>query len=383
MRIVHALQLPLLQQGGVEVLVRTLIDESMGRDEIFLISEDSPEDLEKSGWSSRLAGHLQVPSGLLPRDWGDELLSWVSKQRIDLCHFHMTGTYAWRAWSWRSCPITRLANAGVPVVSTNHQAVTFFDPSRPPSPTWRKWAGTLRFWPGKARQLNAVRWEASVSRHDLEVTRHWFPGFQNKTIQLYHSRLDQATPVQPPRDSKLILNVATVAFRKGQHHLVEAFSKIAADYPGWRLRIVGTLAETACIERIQETITRHHIEDRIELTGPDPEPSRHFEECEIYVQPSLLEGLGLSLQEAMFHGRACVGARSGGIPELINEPSVGLLYERDRVDELADCLARLIADDDLRTSMGTAARTSILARGMTRQAMAENYRSLYQQQLAR
>ncbi|RYD85159.1 MAG: glycosyltransferase, partial [Verrucomicrobiaceae bacterium] len=176
---------------------------------------------------------------------------------------------------------------------------------------------------------------------------------------------------------------ATVAFRKGQHLLVEAFSKIAADYPGWRLRIVGTLAEAACIERIQETIKRHHLEDRVELHGSDPDPSRHFEECEIYVQPSLLEGLGLSLQEAMFHGRACVGARAGGIPELIHDPSVGLLYDSSRVDELAARLVQFMDDAELRTRTGAAARASILTRGMTRQSMAENYRSLYQQALSR
>ncbi|RYD46271.1 MAG: hypothetical protein EOP83_29920, partial [Verrucomicrobiaceae bacterium] len=174
--------MPLLQQGGVEVLVRTLIDESAGRDEIFLLSTDSSEDLEKSGWLSRLAGHLQVPSGVLPASWSTELLSWIAKHQIELCHFHMSGTYGWRAWSWRACPITRLAHTGLPVVTTNHQAVTFFDSSRPPSPLWRKWAGTLRYWPGKARQLSAVRWEASVSLHDQQVTRRWFPGFQDKTI---------------------------------------------------------------------------------------------------------------------------------------------------------------------------------------------------------
>ena len=229
MRILHALQLPLLQQGGVEVLVRTLIEQSADGDEIFLVSTDSVEDLEKSGWSSRIAGHLQAPPEVLPRSWSDKLLDWVSKQQIDLCHFHLSGTYGWRAWSWRGCPITRLAHTGLPVVSTNHQAVTFFDSSRAPSPIWRKWGGTLRFWPGKARQLNAVRWEASVSLHDQKVTRQWFPGFDDKTIQLYHSRLNEGTPVKPPSDSKLILNVATVAFRKGQHYLVDAFAKIAAD----------------------------------------------------------------------------------------------------------------------------------------------------------
>lgn len=370
--------MPLLQQGGIEVLVRALIDESVSRDEILLISEDSREDLAESGWLAKVAEHLRVPSGVLSGNWTAALLKWATEQKIDVCHFHMSGTYGWKAWSWNGCPITNLARTGIPVVCTNHQAVTFFDSSSPPSPIWRKCAGALRYWPGKSRQLHAVRWEASVSEHDLAVTRRWFPGFRHKTIQLYHSRLDQEMPIIPPSDTKLILNVATVAFRKGQHHLVEAFSRIAAEFPGWRLRIVGNLAEKACVERIQETIRHHGLEQRIELTGADPQPSRHFEECEIYVQPSLLEGLGLSLQEAMFHGRACIGSRAGGIPELINRPSVGRLYESGRVELLAEELADLMQDAGLRAELGEAARASILTRGMTRQAMCATYRALYQ-----
>ena len=67
---------------------------------------------------------------------------------------------------------------------------------------------------------------------------------------------------------------------------------------------------------------------------------------------------------------------------MIQDPSVGLLYDSSRADELAARLVQFMDNAELRTRTGAAARTSILARGMTRQAMAGNYRALYQQELS-
>lgn len=381
MRIAHALQMPALQQGGVEVLVRTLIADTPTGDEIFLISQDKDSELTGAGWESRLAGHFAVPAETLPNCWHRALVSWVRVHKIDLCHFHLSGTYGWKARSWSHCPITNLARIGIPVVCTNHQAVTFFDQGRPPEPTWRKYACTLGFWPAKARQLASVHWEASVSKHDLKLSRQCFPGFDSKLIQIYHSRLDAERPVSPPISSKTILNVATVAFRKGPHLLVDAFARIASDFPEWKLDLVGYLAEQECVDQIHKIIRDNQLEGRVLLHGPNPDPTKFFEVAEIYVQPSLLEGLGLSLQEAMFHGRACIGTATGGIPELIADPSLGVLFPSGDVTALSQCLARLMSDPAERRHLGSNARASILTRGMTRQAMTSTYRSLYQQVL--
>lgn len=379
MRIAHALQMPALQQGGVEVLVRTLIAEAPADDEIFLISQDLPGTIEASEWRASLSGHLQVPNGILTKSWNPELLEWLKQHSIDICHFHLSGTYGWKARSWSACPITTVARAGIPTVTTNHSATCFFGPSAAPRPAWRKCAALAKVWPGKARQLAAVRWEASVSQHDLAVTRSYFPVFGGKLIQIYHSRLDSNFAVDPAQNGKVVLNVGTIAFHKGQHLLAEAFARVAPDFPDWQLKLVGYFAEQACVETIRTIIRTNGLEKQLHLCGPDPDPTRYFAESEIYVQPSLLEGLGLSLQEAMFHGRACIGSAMGGIPELIVDPTVGILYPGGDIPALASQIARLMGDPAERRRLGAQARASILQRGMTRQAMSATYRKLYQQ----
>ena len=377
MRVAHALQMPLLRQGGVEVLVRTLIEETPLGDRVVLISQDDPADLAKSDFGHRIQAHLRIPEGPLPESWGRTMANWMVAQRVDLCHIHLSGTYGWAAWRWNGGPIIDLARAGIVTVSTNHSATCLFSSSYAPRALWRNLASATRKWPGKARQLSAVRWEASVSRHDLAVTQRYFPLQNSKLIQIYHSRLDADVPVSPAPASRIILNVGTIAFHKGQHLLVEAFARTATEHPQWQLNLVGYAAEQACLEQIQSIIRKHGLQNRVHLCGPDPDPMHRYEEAEIYVQPSLLEGLGLSLQEAMFQGRACIGSNCGGIPELISDPSLGRLYPAGDVSALARVLSRLMKDPAERQNLGNAARVSILARGMTRQVMSATYHNLY------
>ena len=371
----------MLHHGGVEVLVRTLIEEASANNEVFLVSADDGPELAASHLSDRIRGHLTAPSSPPSRKWISQMVEWLRGNHIDLCHFHLPGTYNLGAGRLFACPMTIAAHNGFATVVTNHQAVSFFTPNRPACSFLRRCAAQAWVWPGKARQISAVKWEATVSMHDLELTRCYFPFAGDKLVQIYHSRLKANTPVQPVPPSRKILNVATIAYRKGQHILAEAFARIAEDFPEWSLDLVGFRAEAACVSRIEEIIRENRLENRLRMMGTCPDPSRFYQDAEIYVQPSLLEGLGLSLQEAMFHGRACVGADIGGIPELINDPAVGLLHRAGDPALLADALARLIRDPELRQSLGAAARASILERGMTRQSMSAAYQELYQQAL--
>ncbi len=381
MRIALALQLPVLQQGGLEVLVRTLITEAHPDDEIFLISQDTPEALKASELQDRLSGHLQVPTEQISSAWNLKLSAWLKKRDIDICHFHLVGTYGWGASSPWGCPINTVSNHGIPTVTTNHSAMDFFNQTRASQPLWRKLAAAAKVWPGKARQLRSVRWEVSVSKHDLVLAHRYFPSFRTKLVQVYHSRLNAELPVLQGAGNHSVLNVGTIAFHKGQHILTEAFARIAGDFPEWQLNLVGYFAEKACVERIHSLIKERRLQNRVHLIGQDPEPTHFFEDTGIYVQPSLVEGLGLSLQEAMFHGRACVGSAIGGIPELILDPTMGLQFPGGDVAALASALARLMGDPEKRSRLGAAARASILERGMTRQAMSTTYRALYQQAL--
>ena len=102
----------------------------------------------------------------------------------------------------------------------------------------------------------------------------------------------------------------------------------------------------------------------------------------IIALPLLQEGLGLSLQEALFHGCVGIGSRAGGIPELIDDGINGLLVPPGDVAALSSALDRLMSDSGLLERMRAQTRPSILRKGMTAAAMVQNYVELYQKLLS-
>lgn len=382
MRIAHALQMAACRQGGLEVLLRALITMAPDDDGIFLASQEQRPELAAFKWTERIADHFEVPTDKLTREWSRDLIRWLRESRIDVCHFHLSGTYGWNSRSWNCCPITMVAEAGIPCVVTNHSGNDIFAFVGAHRPLWQKILAFCVCWPAKARQLHAIKYSVSVSVHDWKVARRWFPFFRRKLLQIYHSRLGDETPARGCQSEHVILNVGTIGFHKGQNILVEAFAKIASGFPEWSLRLVGHECGDGCGAALRDVIGRYDLDNRIRLCGPEVDPTASYQQCSVYVQPSRIEGLGLSLQEAMFHGRASIGSDVGGIPELIQHGANGLLFPVGDTERLALALSEVMTDQDKRRRLGLAARKSIIDREMTARAMVAKYRTIYQNALS-
>lgn len=379
MHIALATDIPALGPGGLEVLVRELVSGLSEHHRITLATADGPDEIASSPLANHLDGFVPVPPGSSDEHDPGMLARELKARGVEVCHFHLTGTYGWRSGSRRHSPILPVHAAGIRCFTTNHQAVSPLDLSRASEPVWKRLASYLRKYPGKMACLSAVDMEFLVSDHDLETARKWHPRCKSKMQRMYHSALSGSPPQEALPHSKVILNLSTVCYRKGQHVLTKAFAKVADDHPGWKLRLVGQAVQAPCVEEILATAASHGIEDRIELAGPTHDPVNAIRQAEIYVQPSLLEGLGLSLQEALFHGRACMGSRIGGIPELIDHGKNGFLFPADDPDSLAALLSELMADRAMRETLSATGYDSLRTKGMTSEAMIEHYLGVYRQ----
>jgi glycosyltransferase involved in cell wall biosynthesis len=377
MRVVLATDLPVLGSGGLEVLVRELVFGLSNAHEIVLASRDASIDIGSSPLSRHLFEFVPVPDSRRFPEWRHEFARKLRSLAVDLCHFHLGGTFGWASGARGRTPILEVKKHGIPCISTNHQANTPFDVSRSQEPVLRRIAGYLRAMPRKMRCLHAVEREFVVSDYDLAASRKWFPIQAGKFERIYHSRLDAVAPPLPLPGNMVILNLGTICFRKGQHVLAKAFAKVARANPCWKLRLVGNPVETACVDLIRKIALENGIADRLEMPGPTAAPTESIAECDVYVQPSLLEGLGLSLQEAMFYGRPCIGSAIGGIPELIEDQISGILVPPNNVNALANALASVLDDKAARHKFGERARSAIVEKGMTRQAMIQIYLEIY------
>lgn len=93
-----------------------------------------------------------------------------------------------------------------------------------------------------------------------------------------------------------------------------------------------------------------------------------------------LDGIPVSLMEAMAAGVPCVSTRVSGIPELIESPREGLLVAPGNPEELADAIEKLLKDADLRTRIGAAAREKV-AREFNLEASARRLAELFRSSL--
>jgi len=87
-----------------------------------------------------------------------------------------------------------------------------------------------------------------------------------------------------------------------------------------------------------------------------------FAAFDVFVLPSGNEGTPVTAIEALASGRPVVATRVGGVPDVVRDGEDGFLVEPGAVEELAERLARLAGDPELRASMGTAGRARVLPR---------------------
>ncbi len=371
-----------MQQGGTEVLVQELIRGLAQHYELVLVSGDRkladlPRELADL-ISKHFSWDLLRPTLASARG----LAASLRAEGVVLTHFHLGGTYEWASRRFWKCPIYYLAKMGVPCLSTNHLAVEWLncgcDPSRP---SWQKWILQSGAWLSRVLVYRQLRTEVTVSEHDYQRVKGAFPMFAPRITQRYHSllRAELAPPILEHRDPS-ILCVGTIGGRKAQPILAEAFAQIAGRHRQWTLDFVGRIGEQLDAHRIEGIAAKAGIQDRVYLRGrlSDAETLRWMQRSSIIAMPSLQEGLGLSLQEALFHGCVGVGSRAGGIPELIEHEINGLLVLPGDKVALGAALDRLMSDPVLLAKFRAQSRTSILRKGMTAEAMVKSYTELYQ-----
>ena len=377
-RIAVALEYPLAQKGGTQAIVRGLLIGLSPDFDIVLVSGDKDRSALPLEFSRLISAHFhwEVPAN--SAEPAKKLADDLRNQNLQLAHFHFGGTYGWTSNRFWRCPIYYFAKSGVPCVSSNHLATDWLDCGvNPRRPVWQKQLYQLFAIFSRSQIYRRLKFEICDSVYDQKRLQRQFPFFKYKIIPVYHSFLEPAETVPPVENRQpIILNVGHVARRKGQFVLAEAFCKIAARYPDWKLQFAGGDGDGIETQRISRLAHEAGLEGRIELLGERNDPIDLMRRAAIYVQPSFTEALGLALQEALFYGCPAIGTRVGGIPELIDDGKNGLLVKPGNVDELAGVLAKMISDGSLRTQCAARARASVLDKGMTFGKMVEKYRVL-------
>ncbi len=151
--------------------------------------------------------------------------------------------------------------------------------------------------------------------------------------------------------------------KKGQAHLLEALRSVRAHHPACLL-VIGEIRGSQ--EAVLQVFAAHYPEDaqRLIVTGHlrDPEQVvQHLRLCDLYLQPSLWEGMPNALLEAMATQLCCLVSDAGGIPEVITHSQTGFILPRRQLDHLGTAIIECMEwDVSVRQRIGQAARQHVL-----------------------
>ncbi len=191
--------------------------------------------------------------------------------------------------------------------------------------------------------------------------------FSNKAHVLKNSVFAQ--DFQPKKDYEMglpfLLTVSRLCEKKGLIYLIEAYRILKERGEEFKALIVG---EGYLRQELQNKIKEYNLEDRVEINPfEDSDKIRErFSQCDVFVLPCVvasngdMDGMPLSLIEAMASGLPVVSTPISGIPELISNEKTGFLVSPRDGEALADTLQRLLRNEDLRKKIGLAAREHIL-----------------------
>lgn len=142
---------------------------------------------------------------------------------------------------------------------------------------------------------------------------------------------------------------------KGMDHLIAALPRLLTDNSDVHLVAVGEGDDRAWLENLAD---EHGVSLHVHfLSGLTQEQlSACYALCDIFALPSRGEGFGLAYLEAMAYGKPVVAGAHGGAPEIVEDGATGYLVPHGDVPQLANALATLLANPELRKKMGARGR---------------------------
>jgi glycosyltransferase involved in cell wall biosynthesis len=212
---------------------------------------------------------------------------------------------------------------------------------------------------------------------------------KSKNISVIHSGVDlncfkrSATESNPKRnelgisaDSLVVGYVGWLIPIKGVTYLVDAMAEVVQLHPNSLLVLVGKGDEKGEEEiKLRERVASLGLTDRVRFLGWRPDVNEIMGCFDIFVLPSLNEGMGRVLVEAMSAGLPIVASRVGGIPDLVKHGENGLLVPPANAGALEQAISDLLSDKSRRKHMGETGKK--MCRPYSVEAMVDKIDNLY------
>jgi glycosyltransferase involved in cell wall biosynthesis len=201
------------------------------------------------------------------------------------------------------------------------------------------------------------------SAHKIVVnsksTADWvmsFGDFKHKLFVFYpiledNLRKEETTKIKG-KYVRNLLCVANIKKNKGQEYLIDAMEILNREEIN--LNCVGLIRDEAYFNCLLRKVEEKGLSGRVKFFNflRGNELTNAFDNADIFVLPTLKEGFGMVLLEAMSFSLPVIASRVGGVPEIIDDGVDGLLISPASPKELAEAIKRLVEDKELREHLG-------------------------------
>jgi len=162
---------------------------------------------------------------------------------------------------------------------------------------------------------------------------------------------DFLRPIHKDNRQKTIVAIGRMSPQKNYPLLLQAFSQVTAEFPDYRLLILG---EGKLRRDLEALVHQLQIEDRVEMPGYVTDIPERLKAASLYVLPSNYEGMPNTLMEAMALGLPCIATDcdGGGARFLIDNEKNGLLVPKGDIEALAGAMRRMLGDRDFAKQCG-------------------------------
>lgn len=322
-------------------------------------------------------------SGLYTRNLVAHLQSLCSDQRLFLYAFGTDGTSTYRKrletvirdtlWMHLVLPLKirrdridvfHATTLSAPLTIPCRTVLTVLDLIVVSHPEWfdHRWFYfyTRAMLPILARRAHSVVTISQCSKRDL-MDHYGLPAEKITVVppgvdhRVFHPNYDREA-IGRMRDrlgihGKYILSVGTLEPRKNLPRLVESFAMLRAYAEDYRLVIVGDRGWQ--YEQIFRKVQTLGLEDRVRFLGyvPDSELPLLYRGAELLVYPSLYEGFGVPIVEAMASGCPVVCSNRSSMPDVVGE--AGILVDPEDAKAMAEAMGRVLADPSLADALRT------------------------------
>lgn len=361
--------------GGAETLVLEMIRNTRREDVSYTViylggSPGLAPKFEAVGADVESLGARTSPPQLDPRA-AIRLFNTVRNADYDIVHAHMPYTQV----------IGRLAESlfgtGA-VVSTQHivrdslhaAARTFESLTQPlDSATVAVSEGVQTSFTGKSNvyRSSGLDGQWCTIHNGIDVTEF------HRTVEEAKRRADGGT------GNIELLNVGRYVPEKSQRDLIRAMETVSEQLPNSHLSLVGPGGPLE--DDLRAEVDRRGLEDHVTVTGYVPDIHEYYATADVFVSASILEGLPITILEAMASELPVVATRIPGVDEVIRDGQTGYLVPPDEPTSLADSILSLKSESK-RRRFGQRSYRQVSTRFSIEQTV-ESYFNLYDEVLAK